>query len=328
VLPKFDFNALHRYTSFVPILTYIFLRNCTKRLRSWHCALLSSMGAYTLETYLLQHHLWLSSNAKSLLVLIPGDVRRVLPRSAPYPHARLSLARASHLSLTLASHSVAQGYASYYANAALVTTLFLFVSKRAFVITLTLRSMLVPHGVRPVLQSVGAMLCAVLFAHTSAALLCSTRATAPMVTFVVVIFTIAGFTLVLHETSEEWHLQRLSKGIVLSVIGALAVAFIIFIGASTEADAEPEPAAIGVAPLSPSAVAAIHAHRMGHPQIGAILVFFAMLTLMTMDPLGGLARLFSRFTGAHYPGWEEAVAELHASFPLPVAQSSAGAKSP
>ena len=118
-------------------------------------------------------------------------------------------------------------------------------------------------------------------------------------------------------------MQRLSKGVVLSVIGALAVAFIVFIGASTEADAQPEPAAIGVTPLSPSDVAAIHARRMGHPQIGAVLFFFAMLSLVTLDPMVGLARLYSLLTGVHYPGWEEAVAELHASFPLPLAKSSA-----
>ena len=97
-----------------PILTYIFLRNCTKLLRSWHCALLSSMGTYTLETYLLQHHLWLSSNAKSLVVLIPGDVRShhslslsSTPSGIPSPHAHWHRAHAhAHTHTHSLSHTL------------------------------------------------------------------------------------------------------------------------------------------------------------------------------------------------------------------------------
>jgi hypothetical protein len=30
------------------------------------------LGKTTLETYLLQHHIWLTTNAKTLLTLVPG----------------------------------------------------------------------------------------------------------------------------------------------------------------------------------------------------------------------------------------------------------------
>merc|ERR1712166_268351 len=71
-LPKFEYNHIHPYTFFVPLLSYVFYRNCSKYLRSFNLDLLVSMGKITLETYLLQHHFWLTSNAKSLLTIIPG----------------------------------------------------------------------------------------------------------------------------------------------------------------------------------------------------------------------------------------------------------------
>lgn len=71
-LAKFQYNALHPYTFFVPLLSYVYFRNVSKRLREYNCELLVQMGKITLETYLLQHHFWLSSNAKSVLVFVPG----------------------------------------------------------------------------------------------------------------------------------------------------------------------------------------------------------------------------------------------------------------
>ena len=50
---------------------YIYMRNISKWLRERHLALFVFAGKITLETYLLQHHVLLTSNAKTLLVLIP-----------------------------------------------------------------------------------------------------------------------------------------------------------------------------------------------------------------------------------------------------------------
>mmetsp|Transcript_3255 Transcript_3255/g.4927 ORF Transcript_3255/g.4927 Transcript_3255/m.4927 type:complete len:540 (-) Transcript_3255:336-1955(-) len=72
VLPKFEYNEHHPYFFWIPLIGYIFLRNCSITLRSYHLELLTQMGKITLETYLMQHHIWLTSNAKTLLVFIPG----------------------------------------------------------------------------------------------------------------------------------------------------------------------------------------------------------------------------------------------------------------
>ena len=71
-LGKFDYNQTNAYFGIVPVLTYIYFRNLTPWLRSHTLDLLHQIGKTTLETYLMQHHIWLTSNAKSLLTLIPG----------------------------------------------------------------------------------------------------------------------------------------------------------------------------------------------------------------------------------------------------------------
>jgi len=69
---KIEYNHTNAYYGFIPLLTYIYFRNITPSLRAWHSGLLHDIGKVTLETYLMQHHVWLTSNAKTLLVLLPG----------------------------------------------------------------------------------------------------------------------------------------------------------------------------------------------------------------------------------------------------------------
>jgi len=72
MLGKFEYNMTNSYFGFIPLITYIYFRNLTPTLRSYSLNLLHEIGKTTLETYLMQHHIWLTSNAKSLLVLVPG----------------------------------------------------------------------------------------------------------------------------------------------------------------------------------------------------------------------------------------------------------------
>lgn len=75
ILPmeKPDYNKHNAYFGVVaPVLTYIFVRNLTPLMRTRYLEPLHSLGKITLETYLMQHHIWLTSNAKTLLVVVPG----------------------------------------------------------------------------------------------------------------------------------------------------------------------------------------------------------------------------------------------------------------
>ena len=107
VLPKLEYNQLHPYFFWVPLLFYVMVRNSSAYIRTFHSDLLAQMGKITLETYLLQHHIWLADNAKSRFILIPG-----------YP-------------LT---------------NMCLTTAIYVYLSFRMFRITIGLRAMLIPNS--------------------------------------------------------------------------------------------------------------------------------------------------------------------------------------
>ena len=117
VLPKLEYNALHPYTSWIPITGFIILRNLTRGLRSWHVSLFCWCGKITLETYISQFHIWLSTsnvpNAQpsALMALIPG-------------HPML--------------------------NFALCTALYVGVSKRVFAVTNDLKIACVPDDARQI----------------------------------------------------------------------------------------------------------------------------------------------------------------------------------
>jgi len=100
-MPKLDYNLVHSYYAIIPLTAYIFFRNITPTVRSGVSMSLHDLGKTTLETYLLQHHVWLTSNAKTLLTIVPG-----------HP----------------------------WINFALATILFFFMSKELYRLTMSLRS--------------------------------------------------------------------------------------------------------------------------------------------------------------------------------------------
>lgn len=71
-LDKLSYNLSHSYFAIIPLTSYIFFRNITPTVRSGVSMSLHDLGKTTLETYLLQHHIWLTSNAKTLLTVVPG----------------------------------------------------------------------------------------------------------------------------------------------------------------------------------------------------------------------------------------------------------------
>ncbi|KAG2374637.1 hypothetical protein C9374_010656 [Naegleria lovaniensis] len=66
---KFTYNSFHPYFSVVPIMCFVYLRNATPTLRSYYMKSFQFIGVVTLETYLLQHHVLMTDNAKSVLIV-------------------------------------------------------------------------------------------------------------------------------------------------------------------------------------------------------------------------------------------------------------------
>eukprot|EP01006_Ploeotia_vitrea_P010271 TRINITY_DN26640_c0_g1_i1.p1 TRINITY_DN26640_c0_g1~~TRINITY_DN26640_c0_g1_i1.p1 ORF type:complete len:595 (-),score=65.32 TRINITY_DN26640_c0_g1_i1:639-2342(-) len=78
LLNKFEYNSLHPYTSWVPITIYIIMRNLFSVTRHYYLGVFAWLGKLTLETYLLQFHVWMATpgpngNPKRLLQILPAE---------------------------------------------------------------------------------------------------------------------------------------------------------------------------------------------------------------------------------------------------------------
>ncbi|KAJ8715881.1 hypothetical protein PYW08_013166 [Mythimna loreyi] len=68
----FDCNEIHSYVAFLPIVSYIILRNVSGALRMRHSSMFAWFGTITLELFASQSHIWLAADTHGVLVLIPS----------------------------------------------------------------------------------------------------------------------------------------------------------------------------------------------------------------------------------------------------------------
>ncbi|KAI6708661.1 hypothetical protein JHW43_008812 [Diplocarpon mali] len=72
---KEDYNRWQPFISFIPVFCYVVLRNSLAVFRGYHFALFAWLGRFSLETYILQYHIWLAGDTKGLLRLGLWDAR-------------------------------------------------------------------------------------------------------------------------------------------------------------------------------------------------------------------------------------------------------------
>ncbi len=122
-LGKRQYNAVHPYTSWIPILCYLILRNLSPLMRTYSMHLFSWCGKVTLETYILQFHIWmkttgLNGSPKYLMVWVPDH---------------------------------------YWINFALTSAVYFFVSYRVFKITVVLRDACIPNETADIVRRAGSI---------------------------------------------------------------------------------------------------------------------------------------------------------------------------
>jgi hypothetical protein len=69
---KLTYNHWHPYISSIPVLAFIVLRNANVALRSTFSRVFAFIGRCSLETFVIQYHLWLAGDTKGVLLVIPG----------------------------------------------------------------------------------------------------------------------------------------------------------------------------------------------------------------------------------------------------------------
>ncbi|TPX50805.1 hypothetical protein SeMB42_g02124 [Synchytrium endobioticum] len=69
---KVNYNDIHVGYSVIPVLAYCILRNVTSKLRKTYSAFFAWFGRISLETFIMQFHIFLAADTKSTLVVLPN----------------------------------------------------------------------------------------------------------------------------------------------------------------------------------------------------------------------------------------------------------------
>lgn len=71
---KYDYNRWHPFTSPFAVVAFVILRNSTERLSRSYSRLFAWFGRCSLETFVLQYHIWLAADSRGLLRLSRFDL--------------------------------------------------------------------------------------------------------------------------------------------------------------------------------------------------------------------------------------------------------------
>ena len=70
---KYTYNPIHPYCFWLPVAGWLMIRNSSKYLTELHSGCLEFFGRITLETYVLQFHVYMNHNVKHIPVVLPGS---------------------------------------------------------------------------------------------------------------------------------------------------------------------------------------------------------------------------------------------------------------
>ena len=69
IADKFTYNPVHPYVFVFAVIGWLMIRNCTRYLTECHSSMLEFLGRNTLETYVLQFHLFMTHNVQYMQVV-------------------------------------------------------------------------------------------------------------------------------------------------------------------------------------------------------------------------------------------------------------------
>ncbi|XP_056631791.1 N-acetylneuraminate 9-O-acetyltransferase [Diorhabda sublineata] len=69
---ELECSEIHSYIVFIPIVSFILLRNISGVLRTRYSSLFAWFGDISLELFISQYHIWLAADTHGVLVLVPG----------------------------------------------------------------------------------------------------------------------------------------------------------------------------------------------------------------------------------------------------------------
>ena len=69
---KYVYNPVHPYIFWIPVAGWLMVRNSSKYLTELHSTALEFFGRITLETYVLQFHVFMCNNVQHIPIVIPG----------------------------------------------------------------------------------------------------------------------------------------------------------------------------------------------------------------------------------------------------------------